>query len=631
MHRVLFAAIALALAACSGSGASVAPVRCDASTPCPSGLYCQAQVCVPPDEVVCLQQVASCPPGYVCGASNTCVVAPPPLQVAIASPSAPVATNGTVHVVVSVTNGTPSAVYLLVDGAWLGAVPAGTYAWNTASTAEGVHALVAVATRGAESFQSAPVSVTVDRTGPSIASSTPANGASDVAASTPVSLVLSEPVRPATVAGAVTVSSGGSVLASTATLRADGRTVDVAFTPPAARPVDVTVAVGASLLDLLGNAAAGSSVSFTYPAWIPLGGLLYETSSSGGITDLAVDSAARPVLVLTDTATGAGVVRASRWEAGAWNALGDGVSAAGHDAGGGTVVVDASDRPVIAYGEDRYFVRVKRWDGSAWVALGDSLSPGTSSIGSPRVALMPDGEPVVAYDGYEDSATHARIHVKRWDATTGAWVALGGAVNPDLTTDATDASIVVDPSGRPVVAYAQWGQSGAPFQVFAARWENGAWTALGGNVAPDPTVNALYTAAAVDGTGAPLVAIGNGTNGWVLRWDGAAWTPLGGAVSPVAAYGPVRVDPAVDATGRILAAFGPNAASANRFYVSALAAGQWSEIAPTPSTPGWLPWSIRLALDPAGVAVIGFCEQLIVSPGPPAVTDTRCYVRREPR
>ncbi len=633
MRLALIAAAAALAAACSsGSSTPPAPIPCDLAHPCPPGGYCQADVCVPPEELLCVPVYMDCPLGYVCGESNLCMVPPPPLLVAIVSPASSVLTNATVHFVVSVTNGTAGSVYLRRNGSYLGAVVGGVYDWNTSGTPEGTHTVVAVATRGSESFESAPLSVTVDRTGPSIASSAPAHGAADVRSADPVSLVLSEAVLPQTLAGAVTVRSGVSTIPSTATLRLDGRTVDVSFAPPATRPVSVTVAIGPPLADVLGNVASAASVTFTYPAWIPLGPPVY-VARTGGIADLAVDGSARPVVALIDRTGPGPVVRVSRFEAGAWQPLGAQVNAAGSEGANASLAVDAAGRPVVAYVENLYSLRVKRWDGAAWLPLGGGISPGTYSVGGTSVAFMSDGEPVVAYSGYDASPTAPQIYAKRWDAVGAAWTALGGALNPDLTRPATGPSMAVDPAGRPVVAFEQWGASGAPFQLHVRRWEGGAWAALGGNLAPNPATHALYPSAAIDGTGAPLVALGNGGNGYVLRWDAASpgWVAQGGALSPVTSYGQLDAALAVDGSGRMLVAFDVDLATGDRFYVSALDAGTWGEIAPTPSTPGERPWTIDLALEPSGVAVVGFCEQVVIAAGPPEQTEMRCYVRREDR
>lgn len=627
MRHVLAAAAALAIAACSpGSPPPPPPIACDASHPCPAGLYCQG-VCVAPEALLCVPDVPVCPDGYVCGASSTCVVPPPPLGVAITSPVAPVFARGTVGVHVAVTNGTAATVYLRLDGAWLGAVTGGSYDWNTAGASEGLHALVAVATRGSEAFESAPLAVVVDRTGPRIASSTPADGAGD-ALPGPVELVLSEPIRPETLEGAVLVSGAGGTIPSTATLRPDGVGVEVSFTPPAARPTTVTIALAPSLADLAGNAAVSSSVSFTYPAWFPLGADVYA-GPTGGIADLAVDGLGRPVVLIEDTGGAKPAVRASRYEGGAWHPLGEQVNAAGTDGGGGAVAIDPAGRPVVAYVESRYWLRVKRWDGDAWAAVGNALTPGTSSVGGTSLAFAADGEPVVAYSAYDASPTVPRIFAQRWDAAGAVWVPLGGALDPALTVPSSAPSLAVDPEGRPVVAYEQWGSGGSPFEVHVRRFESGAWTALGGNLAPDPGTNALYPDLALDATGAPLVALGNGSNGQVLRWDGAVWSARGGPFAPLAGYGAPTPALAVDGAGRLLVAFDVNDGYVNRFYVSALEGSAWLEIAPTPSTPGWSAWSIDLELDPSGLAVVALCEQRTISPGPPSVSELRCAVRRQ--
>jgi hypothetical protein len=661
MRRLLLAvAAAASLAACSPSSSPYAgpppPVACDDLHPCAEGTYCQASVCVPPTQLLCVQGFLDCPTGYVCGVTSACTVAPPPpppLVVSIVAPSAPVTTKGTVHFAVSVTGGTASAVYLQ-DEIWnLGTVSGGIFDWNTTSASEGPHSVVALADRGFETFRSAPVIVTVDRTGPRIASSAPVNGAGDVVATDPVQLVMSEPIDPATfVPSAVTVTSTAGPISSAATLAPDHVTVNVALlTLPATRPLTVTVNVGVIGADLVGNAATPASVAFTYPAWYPFGGKL-NVDPRGYVADVKVDGSSRPVVAVVDFPSAASTtpnLRVLRFEGGAWAELGAQVNAAGTYAGAvgisvdgvASLAIDQDGRPVVAYVENTSSVRVKRWNGTAWVALGAAHSDGNATGADVAIATggpIPAGEPVVFFTAYVAPSAVPQAFVKRWDSLTSAWVAMGGALNDDVSRPAWAPSIAIDPSGRPVVAFDEWLTTAPVFTVHARRWESGAWTALGGNLSPDPAWGVKSPDVAFDAVGAPLVAVGYNDHGtsrsYVRRWDGGAWATQVGAVNPMATSGYPDLSLVVDAAGRELVAYGAivngTLGASDGIVVTALDGGAWGEIAPTPL--GFAmkpePSTVKLALDPASkLAVVAWCEKPVGTAF--GTYDNRCYVRRQ--
>lgn len=659
MRRLLVAfASAASLAACSPSSAPddgpPPPVACDDLHPCAAGTYCQASVCVPPAQLFCVEGYLDCPTGYVCGATNACTVAPPPpppLVVSIVAPAAPVTTKGTVHFAVSVTGGQADSVYLEVDGGYQGTVTGGVYDWDTVSEWEGAHSVVAVADRGLETFESAPVVVTVDRTGPTIASSTPLDGAETVVATDPVQLFMSEPIDPATFdPAAVTVTSAAGTIPSVATLAPDHATVNVALTLPATRPLTVTVDVGVIGSDLVGNAAAASSVgfTFTYPAWYPFGAKL-NADPRGYVADVKVDASSRPVVAVVDFPAAASTtpnLRVLRFEGGAWVELGAQVNGAGTYVGAiansvssvASLAIDQSGRPVVAYVESSTSVRVKRWDGAAWIALGTAHTGGNAAGADVAIATggpIPAGEPVVFITAYVAPSTVLQAFAKRWNSATSAWVDMGGGLNVDVTTTAWAPSIAVDPSGRPVVAFEQWT---SPRSVYAFRWESGAWAALGGNLSLDPSRDAGNADVAFDAGGAPLVAVGYNdvgkTYGYVRRWDGSVWSTQVGPVSARSSNGLPDGSLVVDAAGRELVAFGTNSGgvvgASDYIVVTALDGGVWGELAPTPLGFAMKPQpsTVKLAVDPeSNLAVVAWCELPVGTAS--GSYDNRCYVRRQ--
>src|SRR5207244_4411527 len=104
-----------------------------------------------------------------------------PPTVAITSPSAGTAVKGTITVSASAADNIGVAgVQFLVDGAPLGAENTSApyaVAWNTAGVADGSHTLTAIARDAAgNTVTSAAVNVTVDKTPPTVAITSPSAG-----------------------------------------------------------------------------------------------------------------------------------------------------------------------------------------------------------------------------------------------------------------------------------------------------------------------------------------------------------------------------------------------------------------------------------------------------------------------
>jgi hypothetical protein len=121
------------------------------------------------------------------------------------------------------------------------------------------------------------------------------------------------------------------------------------------------------------------------------------------------------------------------------------------------------------------------WDAPAFLPIGDPLVGvnGTSRATQPAMALDASGNPVVAFTDSLDG-TNPRVFVNRWDGSR--WQALGGALSgtPGDARGTSAPSLVVDVSGRLVVA---WMQSESAteeaYRTFVWRWDGTAWKDLG--------------------------------------------------------------------------------------------------------------------------------------------------------
>jgi hypothetical protein len=167
------------------------------------------------------------------------------------------------------------------------------------------------------------------------------------------------------------------------------------------------------------------------------------------------------------------------------------------------------------------------WKLPAWQAMGGALDVDTGQKAiQPKIAVGPDG-PVVVW--LEEAAGVWEVRVKAW--VDGVWTALDGALNQGPTNRAERARIAIDPSGAPVVAWAEL--HGDNWSVHAKRWDETGWTSLG--VGPLDADFARHAHGGdVVSDGSSLWAawdedVDGGTSIHARRWDGAAWTPAGGS------------------------------------------------------------------------------------------------------
>jgi hypothetical protein len=421
------------------------------------------------------------------------------LTVAISSPSATAYTATTLTVQVTVT-GAPDAVELHRGGDVLVALTAPyTYVWSTAGEAEGPHDLTAVARRGGTQVVSEPRTVVVDRTRPTVAARSPAPGDDNVWVGAPIVVTFSEPLRTSTLTpGTVALEvEGGSPVAATLAPATDGRSLTLTPDGPIAVPATLRLSLSDAIADLAGNAlVAPPAWSWTLPRWQWLGG-----------TALRVDD--------------------------------------GHTIGQAQLALDAADRPVTVWLEERggtvppSDVQVAAWDGQVWEGLGGRLNGDDRMgpmYGSQDVAVASDGSVVIAWNTPVNGVPD-RLWVHRWDGAT--WQAIGdGPVNdPEAVSASGRVSLTLDELDRPVVAWtARPSDAGALLEVRVSRWTGSAWVDVGTPRRRDPTHVSYNPVLVLDAAGRPVVAWSERLDDtttydvFVDRWSGSAWDPLGGSL-----------------------------------------------------------------------------------------------------
>jgi len=439
----------------------------------------------------------------------------------IASPASNTSTNGVVAVTVDVTGGTaPATIQLVEDGTVLttlaGPAPY-TYSWDTKGIADGTHTLVAKATVDGESIASAPVTIIVDRTAPTVISTTPAAGATNVVLRAPIVVTFSEPILASSFTGsAVSLQVGAAIVPTTATLSADGMSATVAISDLSsfALPATFSVTFASTMTDLVGNVLKAPSAAWTWivPDWIK-----YAPIASTMVPAVAVGPNFQPVIAYTrclanGSSTCLDDVFVAENDGQAWNSLGQVPNLVGP----GSLDLDAQGHPIVAGignpgGSIIASLLLATWNGSSWDGSISPLGIDTTYTfaASPLVRLDPAGRPVVAWKDAV-TATEADIGVARWTGT--AWDKSFGKFG---LTNVNSHSLILDGAGNPIVGLSTGGGGLLSFPSGGFRaWNGTAWTAGGGPLLGGPFV-------ALSQTSEPLMFAGL----TVDHFSSGAWLP----------------------------------------------------------------------------------------------------------
>jgi hypothetical protein len=519
------------------------------------------------------------------------------LTVKISSPSSPLATDGKSPVTIQVVvDGSADSVELLRDGTTFAALAFPyQYAWDPTRDAEGSYAFVAKATRGAAVGTSAPLSVTLDRTAPTILARIPAPGAANVAVGSPITVEFSEPMRPEsfTDASVSLLDAAGAAIPRTIALSADGKKLSVKASAPIVAPTTARVSFGVGVTDLVGNplVVPADAWSWTYPEYVTLGVVPIDaTSRIGALAGLTVDPSGAPLLAWSEASSTAHADRVARWSASAWSPLG---GAAGDPSMLGAVTgLAAGTAPqAFALWSDPSTVLARAWDGATWSAVGGSLRVNTtSSVLGAGIVVDASGAPVVGFAQGSGSPMIAESWVRRWDGA--AWQTLGTSPTSVLSSRLW----ALAPAATGVIGvYEEMGltSSGA---LVARQWQGSSWTKLPSLYDTGPYQQVLLTGGAVptiayvvsgnrpvvehldagrwsyvafqctscnngerialasDATGAPALAVRTYSDVQVTRPSSSLPTPKVSTLTPAAGYYPSQIALTVDGSNRIVLA-----------------------------------------------------------------------------
>lgn len=388
--------------------------------------------------------------------------------IAIASPASPTYTNKALTVTVSVGASGASGVELLRNGTMLSAFagPPYSFNWDTTKEAEGSYQLVAQMVAGGQIVASAPVTVVVDRTPPTIVSMNPASAATNVSLTDPLQAVFSEVLAPATItAGSVTLALGNTAVGATATLGADGKTVTVGITNLATLvlPGTMTESATAAITDLAGNAFSGASWNFSVPLWVDLG------SVSGAKPEMVLDSSGVPIVAT-----------------------------------------------IVTAGSTSQLQIAKHTTGTSW----DTSTPSPqvqTTITEFSLAIDKSNALFVAWDEGYASGTATPILVARWTGT--AWDKSYGQLLHAAGGEAERPAIAVTSSGQPIARWVELVALGSG-PGYVSRWTGTAWNSFAGVPSGDCDIQPCRIV--LDSSDAPVIELGDS----ISRWTGSSWTPL---------------------------------------------------------------------------------------------------------
>jgi hypothetical protein len=276
--------------------------------------------------------------------------------------------------------------------------------------------------------------------------------------------------------------------------------------------------------------------------WTAIGGALNIDVSMGAGNPSITSIAGVPYVAWEEATSTKTQIYVKQFTGGTWTAVGSSINADPAKDGVLPSITDVGGVPYVAYVESNTVIRVRQFTGGAWMTVGTPIN-----IDQTKQAFHPDltsigGVPYIVWD--EVNGTTRLIHVKQF--TAGAWTEVGGALNADVTKNASHPSIT-GIGGVPIVAWDE--DSGTTRLVHVKRFTGGVWTAVGDPLNVDASKDAerpIVTSIA----GILLVVwreAGSGVH--VARFAGGAWTPIGAPLSVDPAAGVSR--PSITAVGDV--------------------------------------------------------------------------------
>lgn len=536
--------------------------------------------------------------------------------------------NASLTLQATVEGGTPEAVELREGSVVLARVttPPYTYSWNTTQVSEGEHHVAAYALRGGQEFASLDRTVIVDRTAPTIATRTPAQGESNVSVRTPIEVTFSEPLKASTVTAAnVTLASNGTPVAQSASLSGDGRRLTL--TPAASLPTPSTMTVNLGtpeqpVTDLAGNAVVvGAPWTFSAPVWQALGGAIsaYPGATPAENVVMKLDLDGKPVIAWSEFDGTAKNIHVAQWNGASWAQLGGALSAlssAQTDTDHPALVITPTGQIIVAWdeklssGEAGSSVYLRKWSNGTWTPLPNIPISGSTGyfVWGPALAATLQ-ESLYLYVTYQQEGT-SQVHGFHLASNASSWNTLSILRPPSHLMSGADA--VANQGDSIYAAYDTFSNNSERRVVGVLKNHS---QLLGGEIASSSSTSPARNAELViDGAGVPMVAWDESTSGsdgnvYFTKWLGSTWqTPV-----LVSDFSTANSQPALAMgdDGRPAIAWSGFFSAERAIYVSRLSGASWEQLG-TPlsaasgsSTPGFTP---SLVLDRASVPIVAWHE-----------------------
>ena len=117
-----------------------------------------------------------------------------------------------------------------------------------------------------------------------------------------------------------------------------------------------------------------------------------------------------------------------------------------------------------------YNIYVKRWNGTSWDQLGATLNTALPrNAGSASLSINPSGNPVVAFSELVSPNGH-NIYVKQWSGTQ--WTLLGNALDNQLVSNSLYPSLAITLQNKPFVTWQECASSSCstPNDIFVKQF-----------------------------------------------------------------------------------------------------------------------------------------------------------------
>jgi hypothetical protein len=402
---------------------------------------------------------------------------PPPLTVSLTQPSNTVYTNGTVAVQ-AVVGGNPESVELLKNNTVLSVLNTPyNFSWNTSNETEASYEIKVRIKRGAETLESAPQTVVVDRTPPTLTSRKPAAADTNAYLADEISLTASEALLPSSIStSTVFLKKGIAILENIPVQVSLENQTKIVLRPTQLPTLPETFRpeLGA-VTDLAGNTLQIAEQTFSAPDWQFVGNT--KVGDFGSLSDqaLALGADKQPVVAYLEEKNPNYTVRVKRFDGTAWQELGTGVGSAAPNKIEEPLLVLDGNTPIVAWLEgdaNARVINIKRWDGTAWKTLGNALNGTLSPATELQLVISKIGTVFVSRIQYNLLERASQWQVSQLVGST--WLTVGDAFTYPIA--ATKPRLALDNTGQPALAYILDGQIIRNNDVYLKRWDGRSWT-----------------------------------------------------------------------------------------------------------------------------------------------------------